>query len=294
MIWAIAIFGPFTRFTDWIMPGDALEPTNIPLHMATFHTMFNLLNIALVIGFVPQLARLVNRLIRDKKVLGSDHLHFDSALLPRTGELSMAEAERDVKTMADLTRELVTGFTDLFENPPEDMKERVQHFRSLEQKSDRMAVDTTTFLLQTSANRVSEPTMIKLTGLLRVVAELEDICDCGYRLVLLAERKHRKGREVPANAITQVRQFSEIVLRFMAFTTDCLGREIRPVDMESAYQLENFIDRMRKDLRKESMRRMSETGAQIKAEMLYIDVLNNMESIGNHCINVLQSLRHAD
>lgn len=294
VIWAIIIFGPFTRFTDWLMPGDPLEPANIPLHMATFHTMFNLLNIALVIGFVPQLAKLVTRLIRDKDAPAQDHVFYESALMPRTGELSVAEAERDVRTMADLTRELVTGFTDLFEHPTEDIKARVKHFKSLEQKSDRMAVETTTFLLQTSANRVSESTMVKLTGLLRVVAELEDICDCGYRLVLLAERKHRKGREVPAEAITQVRQFSEIVLRFMAFTSDCLGREITPADMESAFQLENFIDRHRKDLRKESMRRMQETGAAIKAEMLYIDVLNNMESIGNHCINVLQSLRHSD
>ena len=64
--------------------------------------------------------------------------------------------------------------------------------------------------------------------------------------------------------------------------------------METAHQLENFINKFRKNLRKESIQRMRSTGDQVKAEMLYIDILNNMEAIGNHSLNVLQVLRHHD
>ena len=63
-------------------------------------------------------------------------------------------------------------------------------------------------------------------------------------------------------------------------------------DMETAYQLENSIDRFRKELRRESMHRMTASGDTVKAEMIYIDMLNNMESIGNHSLNILQALRH--
>nr|MDA3874853.1 hypothetical protein [Kiritimatiellia bacterium] len=65
-------------------------------------------------------------------------------------------------------------------------------------------------------------------------------------------------------------------------------------DMETAYQLENFIDSFRKSLRKESVLRIKNSGENVKAEILYIDILNNMESIGNHAINILQALRHVD
>lgn len=128
--------------------------------------------------------------------------------------------------------------------------------------------------------------------MLRVVAELEDICDCGYRLVMLAERKHRKRRQHPPEVTKQVRDFSQLLLQFMDFYSSRLTTGVVTADMETAYQLENLIDAFRKSLRKESVRRMRVSGDVIKAEMLYIDMLNNMESIGNHSLNVLQALRH--
>ncbi len=294
--WAIVLFVPLTQAADWIMPGDALKPGNIPFHMAAFHTGFNLLNTALLIGFVPQLGRLVNRIIKDTpKRKRGEHVKYEGTLLPQTGELNLAEAEEDVQRMNQLTRDLVSGFVELYTNPTEKLGDRVEELKQLEKDSDRMAVETTDYLLRCSAGSVSDSSMARISSLMRVIAELEDMCDRGYRLVLLAERRYRKKRELPPETHEQVRQFSEIVLRFVDFTADCLRRGgVRPTDLETAHQLENFIDKFRKDLRKESIQRMRTSGEQVKAEMLYIDILNNMEGIGNHSLNVLQILRHHD
>lgn len=295
--WAIIFFIPLTQMADWVMPGDPLEAGNIPFHMAAFHTGFNLLNTILLIGFVPHLGRLVNRLIKDtpKRQRGGDHVKYESTMLPQTGELNLAEAEEDVQQMSLLTRNLVSGFVELYTNPTEKLGDRVKELKQMEKDSDRMAIETTDYLLRCSAGRVSDASMAKISSLMRVVAELEDMCDRGYRLVLLAERRHRKKRDLPPETQEQVRQFSEIVLRFIDFTSDCLRRGgVQSADLETAHQLENFIDKFRKDLRKESIQRMRTSGDQVKAEMLYIDVLNNMEAIGNHSLNVLQVLRHHD
>lgn len=295
VIWAIALFVPFTRLIEWMVPGDSAVAENIPLHMAAFHSMFNALNIMLLIGFVPHLGALVTRLIKDRPRSGrGEHMPFSPAFLPQTGELNLAEAEEDVNRMNQLTRQLVIGFVELFEQPDRDLSERVKALKAMEVESDRLALQATDYLLKCSAGRVSDASMAKITSLLRVIAELEDMCDRGYRLVLLAERRYRKKRELPPETATQVRQFSEIVLRFMDFTSTCLRRPVQASDMETAYQLENFIDQFRKNLRKESMQRMASSGETIKAEMLYIDILNQMEAIGNHSLNVLQALRHHD
>lgn len=294
VIWAIALFAPFSRLVDWMVPGDAADPKVIPWHMAAFHSLFNLMNTALLIGFVSHLGRLVQRLVPDRAAKSADHVTFDSPFIPRTGELNVAEAEKDVQRMAEMTREMVTGFVQLLQNPNVDLSDRVRQLKTVEQESDRLAYETTGYLAKCSAARVSDATMAKITSLIRVVAEFEDICDCGYRLVLLAERKYRKKRELPPEALEQVRQFSDLVLQFMDFCTSRLVRTIETSDMETAYQLENFIDQFRKTLRRESMRRMRESGDVVKAEMLYIDMLNNMEDIGNHSLNILQALRHRD
>jgi phosphate:Na+ symporter len=295
VIWAIALFPLFVGFIDSIVPGDAANPEHMPLHMAAYHSLFNIFNTALLVGFVPHLARLSERMVKDRTERSPDHVAYESPLLPHTGELNLAEAERDLERMGQITRELVTGFADLFETDAPDAaarEARVAAFKELEKESDRRAIETTAYLLRCTASGVSAATMTRVTGMLRVVAELEDICDCGYRLGLLAERKHRKGRQLPPDAHKQVREFSQLILQFIDFYTPRLSNGVTTADMEPAYQLENTIDTFRKTLRRASMQRMSTSGEVIKAEMLYIDILNNMESIGNHSVNVLQALRH--
>ncbi|MBE35983.1 MAG: Na/Pi cotransporter [Opitutaceae bacterium] len=295
VVWAVILFNPFVNFVDMIMPGNAGDSHNIPHHMAAFHSIFNLINIGLLIGFVPQIAKLVEKLVGQRKGPAADHVLHGSPFLPQTGELNIAEAERDVERMGKLTRDLMTGFLELFHTTTkEDLGIRVKDFKKLEKESDRLAIETTSYLLKVSASSVSRESMLKITAMLRVVAELEDICDCAYRLVMLAERKHRKKRELPPETANQVQNFSDIVLQFMDFYSARISRGVATPDMETAYQLENSIDRFRKSLRKESMRRMTASGESVKAEMLYIDVLNNMESIGNHSLNILQALRHRD
>lgn len=292
VIWAIALFKPFANLVDLIMPGNASDANNIPLHMAAFHSIFNFINIGLLIGFVPQLGQLVERLVRDKNQKSVDHVSHDSPFLPQTGELNIAEAERDVLRMGQLTRDLMNGFVELFTNPDKKLGSRVDELKKLEDESDRLAFQTTSYLLKCSAGSVSNTTMLKVTAMLRVVAELEDICDCGYRLVMLAERKYRKKRGLPPETEKQVQQFSDIILQFMDFYSARIRNGVEVNDMETAYQLENSIDRFRKELRRESMHRMTASGDTVKAEMIYIDMLNNMESIGNHSLNIMQALRH--
>lgn len=295
VVWCILLFNPFSALVDRIIPGDSLDTTHIPLHMAGFHTLFNICNTVLLIGFVAQLTQLAGRMfIGTAAAPTRDHVAYESPLVPHTGELNLAEAERDVQRMGAITRDLVVGFIDLFERAPVDLAARVTELHALEQESDRRAIASTQYLLRCTAGGVSEQTMARVTVTIRVVAELEDMCDRGFRLVMLAERKHRKKRTLPPEVTQQVRAFSQVLLQFMDFVSSRLTHGVAAADMETAYQLENTIDQFRKNLRKESVRRMQGNGEIIKSEMLYIDILNNMELIGDHSLNILQALRHND
>jgi phosphate:Na+ symporter len=100
-LWMLLLFYPFVSMIDNLMPGAIFaedvtsaeldshyskngiegEPqtdeiarakkfiidTNIPLHLSLFHTMFNLCNIGLLIGFAPMISRTVERMVKDDK-----------------------------------------------------------------------------------------------------------------------------------------------------------------------------------------------------------------------------------
>lgn len=295
VLWMLLLFNPFVAMIDWILPGDVSDPTLIPIHMALFHTLFNFCNICLVVGFVPQFSKLVQRFVRDPGTKSEDaerptHL---TGLVPDTGELNLAEAELEIRKMAALTETMFRGFVELFENPDKDLGDKVKELRALEEQSDKKAIELTNYLLHCTTGNMSDKSLTEVSALLRAIAEFEDICDCCYRLVLSARRDYRKRYSIPAEARLEILAMSKAVIQFIEFYQNALSRTITAADMEVANQLEVMLDQSRKELRKTSIRRMQDR-TRVKGEVLFIDVINNMEKIGNHALNILQVLRQRD
>ena len=295
VIWMFVIFIPFTNFVEWLMPGDPNHISNIPMHLAMFHSLFNFVNICLLIGFVPQLANWATRMVPEKqsRFKFSDPLRYMGSNLPRTGEINLAEAQREVLRMADLTQSMFHGFNEVYENPDKDMGGKVKELKEMEERSDRMAFEITQYLIYCATSELSQDATRTVTGLLRVVSEMEEICDCCYNLVRLAERKYRKKRVLPPETQEEIRVYSEQVNHIMDYYRRSLDRKVSMADLETAQQMERSIDRSRKKLRKEAVKRMSDP-SNIKSEMLYIDILYQIEKVGNHSMNILEVLGQRD
>jgi len=295
VLWMICIFGPFTGFIDQLVPGDANNPEYTLYHLALFHSLFNLLNIGILIWFVPQLVYIATKMVRKGTGNEDDNetIQYQAPNLPQTGEINLAEAEREIRNMAELTRAMFKGFNEVYERPDEDLSARVKELKAMEEKSDRLAFDITQYLIFCTSSELSRERLTEVTVMLRVISELEEICDNTLDLVKLAARKYRKKRVLPAETQEAIRNFSGPVDQFMGFYIQCLTKRVTHADLETAIQLEETIDASRKKLRREAVRRMNDP-ANIKSEMLYIDILNNIESIGDHSLNILKLLSQID
>ena len=293
--WMLLAFYPFIHLIDSLTPGAPDNEASIGYHLALFHTLFNLTNICVLVGFVPQIAYLATKLVGSKagELDEPEHLQFQATNLPQTGEINLAEAEREIKSMAELTRKMFRGFNEVYEHPDQDMGPRVAELKAMEERSDRLAFDITQYLIYCTSSELSRERLNEVTVMMRVISELEEICDCTLDLVKLAERKYKKKRVLPTETQDAIRNFSGPVDQFMGFYIQCLTKKVTSADIETALQLEETIDASRKKLRKEAVRRMSDP-ANIKSEMLYIDILNNIESIGDHSLNILKLLSQRD
>lgn len=330
--WMLLLFYPFIDMLDQIMPGaiymedvtqmeaitylsendfkgepseddlskakKAIVDRNIPLHLSLFHTLFNLTNIALLIGFTPHLGRLVERLVKPKTHDGNAPkpgslaaLHYEgSGVLPKTGELNLALVEAEINRLAAITRYMFEGFVEVFESPDSDKSNLIKELKELEEKCDKLTFEITQTLIYCTTESLAGERALRVTSLLRVAGELEDIGDCCHRLVQLAHRKYRKNRVLPQETLREIKVFSEQILDFMELYQTHLKDGSIP-DIKKAELIENRIDASRKSLRKNAVKRMQDN-ENLKAEMIYIDILNEMESIGNDALNVVQALNH--
>lgn len=330
--WMLIFFYPFIGMLDRIMPGaiyiddvtqeeaiayladnkfqgepnmedlakakKAIVDKNIPLHLSLFHTLFNLTNIALLIGFTPQLGRLVERLVQPKSHDGKApkpgslaSLNYEgSGILPKTGELNLALVEGEINRLAAITRYMFEGFVEVFESPDADKSDLIKELKELEKKCDELALEITQTLIYCTTESLAGERALRVASLLRVTGELEDIGDCCHRLVELAHRKYRKNRILPQETLREIKVFSEQILDFMELYQSHLKDGSTP-DINKALCIEDRIDASRKSLRKNAVKRMQDR-ENLKAEMIYIDILNEMESIGNDALNVVQALNH--
>ena len=83
--------------------------------------------------------------------------------------------------------------------------------------------------------------------------------------------------------------YLELVRQFLQFIRRNINNQITPEKLELARELEDGIDAFRKDLKKVARKRL-EGGADVKSELLYIDVIRRIENIGDNCFNISENL----
>ena len=152
-----------------------------------------------------------------------------------------------------------------------------------------MMHDITDYLVRCSTNELSDSHSARITGMLRIVSEFEEISDCEFRLVKLKERKVTKGHAMDAEVMNGLKAHTKAVDEFITFCLEHLFKPISAADIKKATNLENAIDEHRRTFNHAAMLRMQSEAGDVKAEMLNIDLSNQLEKIGNHALNVIET-----
>jgi len=254
---------------------------------AIFHTVFNMLNILILIWFVPQIATLVRKWVKNEKDEEAPRLRYISQNLVDLGELNIVEAETAIRRMSDLSVQMFKGFIDVLEHPKDDMSKQVVALKKIEDESDLMMQDITEYLVRCSSKDIGTANAAKIACMLRITQELEECIDCIYRLVKLNERRYKKGRHFSQQQADTIREFAGTIQRFIEFSHSHLLSEISDADVSKAESLEDTSITMRKKFNKTAMKRMSD--GDVKLEMINIDINNHFELIANHTLNIVQT-----
>ena len=254
---------------------------------AIFHTVFNMLNILLLIWFVPQITALVKKWVKDKKNEETPRLRYISQSLVDLGELNIVEADSAIRKLSGLSVTMFKGFIDVLDHPKDDMSKEVSALKKIEDESDLMMHDITEYLVRCSAKDIGAASATKIAGMLRVTQELEECIDGIYRLVKLNERRYKKGRDFSSEQTDSIREFAGTVEKLIEFTDTHLLNPINTESMNKAESMVRTTTSMRKKFNKSAMKRMGDGGF-VKLEMVNIDINNHFESIAHHTMHVIQ------
>ncbi|MDR1900355.1 MAG: Na/Pi cotransporter family protein [Treponema sp.] len=301
-IWALPLLGPLLALVELVTPGTVvpgmIRDPMIPAHLAMLHTVFNVVNALLFFPFVKPFAALVSVIVKDDKsapVPRHYQLVYRAASIQDTPELSILRAEKEIRDMAGIVSSMYARFSAVLKTLRETgvrekaVEELVAEMKEKEEYTDEMREVLTSFLIERTREQLNPRSEYRVSQLLRIIADLEDMTDDCYSVSLLLERSVKKNHIFREKEMGALFPYVGLVEDFLSLLREQLGRRLSPEQLEYARELEEKIDHSRDRLRKLGRKRI-EAGVDVKTELLFIDLVRRIEKIGDYCFDIAAAL----
>jgi phosphate:Na+ symporter len=302
VFWMLLIITPFLQGMDKVImyftgaelsvfSDDPAARTNGTLALSLFHTSFNILNVALMFAFVPLLIRLVEYIQPDKG--GSDEqfrLEFISSGLMSSSELSIEQAKKEVALFTRLVEKIHYSFTGLLYKEKTKRSKFLKKIAKREEITDRLEVEIAEYLVKVSENSpLSADAVRRVRSIQSMINDLERIGDLYFQMSKSFERLMEMDQELPEDALEELRQMLDAVHDAIIMMKDNVAAPTIKVDLNKAIELENRIDVLRNTLRNQHYHRLEQGQYTVQTGIVYLDILNRLEKIGDHVINVSEA-----
>ena len=249
--WVLCIFYPFVDMACNIVaynPAEAGSQERLPVVLAMFHTCFNVLNTALLIGFIPQMERLVCKLMPEKRndaeVVST--LHYIERGIITAPEISIMQAQKEIIHFAERMHRML-GMVQVLLDEKKRKDFTLQHERIVKYEgiSDRMEIEIGTYLGRVSNEHLSDDTKSKIRAMLRQISELESIGDACNNIARIIKRRTESKEDFSEEQYTQLHEMFRLVNESMVQMIVVLGDRKNNLTIETSEDIEKDITRLK-------------------------------------------------
>lgn len=293
VIWALIFFHPFVNLVQNIVGlMNVGEQTSLVYGISMFHTMFNLINTCILIWFTSVIEKIVKFVIKDKSSKDKTKIvYLDSGLID-TPELALSEACREtvhfarvMKNGLEYIRSAVQSSDNMADYEP--YKEKLVKY---EQISDKMEYEIASFLNELAKSHISDRSLSLVRSLLRITKELESMGDSGESVsksltAMINYSRHLSDEH--KKALDRMLDLLNAAYEAMIYNIEHYN-EIK--DIEKAKNAELAIDAFKKECKLKEYDSMEKKGDAYFESVFFLDLLDELENIGDYAINVSEAL----
>ena len=295
VIWVLCVFYPFVNLVCSLVgydPNSSGQATLLPVVLATFHTCFNVTNTAILIGFIPQMERVVCWLLpmAEQKEQDEFKLSYIEATLIQMPEIAVLQAQKETANFALHMQQMFNMVRELLEE--KDSEKITALFKKIERQedsSDKLEMEIARFLEQVSSRHLSDSTKMKVRQMLREISELESVGDSCYNLARTLKRRDESGRNFTPALYTRLRALMELDADALSQMNVVMAGQNGDHAIRDTYRIENEINQLRRSLNDENMRGVDEGDYDYTVYTLFADMVNECEKLGDYVVNVVEA-----
>ena len=314
VIWILMVFHPFIdtviSIVDYVGGASGKDMSHMNSNdkltfiLAAFHTCFNVINAGILIWFIPQIEKFVCWVIKPKKQDEEEdfRLHFITAGFMKTPELSVLEAQKEIRAFGERMQRMFSMVQDLLNESStatsskkngknvEEFNRLFSRIEKYESISDNMELEIAKYLESVSDAHLSDDTKAKIRAMLREVSELESIGDACYNMARTINRKFSDKRdhfnEKQYGHLHQMMQLTEQALTQMNLL---MGGRKDSYDVNRTFNIENEINNYRNQLKAQNILDVNNHEYTYAEGTIYIDLVNECEKLGDYVVNVVEA-----
>jgi phosphate:Na+ symporter len=263
-----------------------LSQSTIMVHIAVAHSMFNVVNSLVFLPIIGWLEAIVIKVVpsRDDE-LDQEPVVLEQHLLD-TPVIAIDQARRQIVRMAERARNAVQQAV---EGLLEGERRKLDRTMQVEDLIDEFQYEITSYLALLSTREISKELAIELPVLLHTVNDLERVGDHAVNIAEIADRKIEQKLTLSDPAQAEAAQLKEQVTQMFERISGALeNNDVGAA--QSALVNEDNLNRMQMDFRRSHVQRMSEGICSVQAGLIFVDLVDNMEKIGDHLTNIAQAV----
>ena len=300
VVWVLCVFHPFVNLVCTIVGFDpSFKPSTpeeikaaqegVTFAVAAFHTMFNVVNVLILIWFIKPMETVICKIIKDKAEDDEFRLKFISSGILSTAELSLFEARKEIILFGQRCKKMFNMIPDLLVTTQEDefnkLFSRIEKYESI---SDSMEVEIAKYLNQVSEGRLSSESKVTIQSMLREISEMESIGDAVYNMARAINHKFRSKNDFTEEQCAHINHMVELCNTALDHMLDV--EEGKPgADYNRSRNIENEINNYRKSLKERNVADINDKKYDYQMSVHYMDVINACEHLGDYVINVVEA-----
>lgn len=302
VLWILCIFHPFIHLVcGWVGFDDAMEKTDphfvanatkLSFVLAAFHTTFNLANTFILVWFIPQIEKLVCKIIRPKKNTDEDdfRLRFIQSGIMKTPEISVLEAQKEIHCFAErIQRMFGMVKTLLGETNEEKFVKLYSRIEKYEGISDNMEIEIAKYLDQVSDSHLSDETKAKIRAMLREISEIESIGDSCFNIARTLNRRFKGKEDFITSQYEHMHQMMELTDNALTQMNITLVGHKGDNDANLSFNIENEINNYRNQLKSQNINDVNNHFYTYAIGTMYMDIIQECEKLGDYVVNVVEA-----
>ncbi|MDE6084606.1 MAG: Na/Pi cotransporter family protein [Muribaculaceae bacterium] len=276
----------------------AKAQSSMAFGLAMFPTVFNTLNLFVMIWFTKLYVKIVCWIMpaRHKDEEEDFSLKYIGRGMLSASELNIAQAQKEIVLYAERVSRMLTMAQDMIHTDPKEDKytqiyTRIEKYEDI---SDQMEIEIGKFLNHVAEGRLSPASKMRISGMLRIVSEIESIADSCFNVAKTLSRKDQFEVKFHESVLHEIDVMYGLVQDAVSNMISILREMEIPEDslIIAAYNKEREINNFRNRLRDSNIKNINNKEYDYQEGIFFMDLIGEAEKLGDFVLNVVEGVKH--